>query len=774
MNSGFPFKIIEIEDERTTLKDAEGETAIVAINHMTDGWSLMQTIDIDGEAVAVFESHGDRDGRIVYISAYRTVAEFSKTLEPIRVPEGSCYLGRTLDEVMGADEDLMGNAILSRKEDPTYDLVAACLPPMQRLGQMNVASFVGTRECMDKPAIMEDIRSSTFNFGGVTQELRRPERGEVRPPRDIYQGLVGGWLPVLYFKVEGWEITIFADPEPPTKRIQPVWYRLAKIREGGKHEVHYCNTYAPLPPRRKPDPKEFYIKLLTLSRDWHAVLEPSMEIHVPDEWISNMCKHSLMREMITRTDDWPKYGVFTKEYGGPEHDGFQDTFNTSVNAMLAWGLFDVARRYIENYFTYFVKDDGSLEYRGVETGEYGRHLTIISEYYSFTKDHSLILKYYRKIKAIVDYLLGLRNEAKKLSKDDPAYGMMKGWCEADSCGRPDPYMYNLAFYSNSTEAVRAFHDLGAALLSIGKKLGRSDLIDQGEELVNQSEELSADLYKSIEKSMLTDQELPHLPGVAGAKEPYNKMKPEKFRTNSWVAGEISRCYNEMLHSGCLSRDMVETIIRYQSKFGGRWLGLPGKRGSMDGFTSYEYAYGLLQHDLLKEFLLFYFAHMAHIYTRGTWTATEYGNADRSKPSSSYCAPAQVTVPALTKWMLVFEDPFSQILWLAKGAPRHWLADGKYISVKGAPTRWGPISYTVTSSFESINVKIDFPDEGFDAVIHLRLRAPAGQRMREVRFNGKTWTDFNPEDETVILPNGLKGGNAVDVLYNDMRGERRKQ
>ena len=97
------------------------------------------------------------------------------------------------------------------------------------------------------------------------------------------------------------------------------------------------------------------------------------------------------------------------------------------------------------------------------------------------------------------YLLGLRQAAKELPPDDPAYGMLKGWCEADSCGRPDPHMYNLVYYSNSTEAVRAFHDLGGAWHSIGKKLGRQDLIEQGQKLVQESADLKADLYTSIEK-----------------------------------------------------------------------------------------------------------------------------------------------------------------------------------------------------------------------------------------------------------------------------------
>ena len=327
-NNGFPFAVLEIRDEKVSLRAREGTKTVVEINQEIDGWCLMATIEKDGELMAVFEDHGDENGQIIYINSERTIVEFSKTLEPSHVPEESCYLGRTLKEVMESDQDLLGEEILSAEDDPSYEKVASCLPPLQKLGERNLASFVGTRECMDKPAIMENkgIRFPSFNAGSVTQELRHPERGEERPPRETSQGLVGGWLPVLHYKVDRWDIIIFADPEPPTRWIQPVWYRLAKIGEGRLQEIHYCDTYSPLPPRSKPDPKEFYLKLLKLSEDWQSVLEPSMEIHVPEEWIANLCKHSLVREMITRIDDWPKYGVYTDIYTEPQNIGRQNLF----------------------------------------------------------------------------------------------------------------------------------------------------------------------------------------------------------------------------------------------------------------------------------------------------------------------------------------------------------------------------------------------------------------------------------------------------------------
>ncbi len=775
-NNEFPFKVLEIEDEKVILRDRKGIKTVVKINQEIDRWSLMATIEKDGELMGVFENHGDKNGPILYVNSKGIITEFSKTLEPTRVPEESCYLGRTLKDVLDNDQDLLGEEILSTEDDPSYEKVASCLPPIQRIGESNLVSFVGTRECIDKPGVMcglcpmlgrqdgdiyEGIFTDRFYPGGITPELRKPDKGEVGPTHEIYAGLVGGWTPVLRYKIDSWEIIIFADPEPPTMWIQPVWFRLVKLRRGHLQETHYCNSYMPYPPRGEAEKKEFYLKLLKLSEEWQSVLEPSMEIDVPEERISDLCIHSLVREMITRIGDWPKYGVYDRAYNGPEHDGFQDTFNSSINAMLEWGLFDVARRYVKNYLTYFVRDDGSIEYRGPEMGHYGRYLTMIAQYYNYTRDHTMLIKYHTRIKAIADLLLSLRAKAKKIPKEDPAYGMIAGYCEADSWGFPNPNMYNLPYYSNSAEAVRGFHDLGEVFLSIGKGLQREDFINEGEELVKQSEELKRDMYKSIEKSMLTDIVPPHLPGVAGAKEPYDKI--------AGGAGVISvRCYSEMLRSGCLSRSMVETIVRYRSKHGGRLLGLlRGKKGwkGMSGFVGYGYAYGLLQHNLIREFLLFYYSHMAHIYTRGTWTATESGNADRSQPSAPYCSPAQLTIPILTKWMLVFEDPFSSTLWLAKGVPRPWLEDGKTVIVKGAPTRWGTLSYKISSNLNKgrISIELDLPEQGFDAAINLRLRTLTKQKIQKININGKTWTNFKTEEETIMLPPGFKGRNVIEVV-----------
>ncbi len=115
-------------------------------------------------------------------------------------------------------------------------------------------------------------------------------------------------------------------------------------------------------------------------------------------------------------------------------------------------------------------------------------------------------------------------------------------------------------------------------------------------------------------------------------------------------------------------------------------------------------------------------------------------------------------------MLVFEAPNSATVWLARSVPRQWLEDGKTIGVKGAPTKWGIISYKISSKMAQgrIKVELNLPEEGFGAAINLRLRTPAEQKIKTVEVNGKPWTDFDPEDETIILPSGSKGRIVIEV------------
>ena len=131
----------------------------------------------------------------------------------------------------------------------------------------------------------------------------------------------------------------------------------------------------------------------------------------------------------------------------------------------------------------------------------------------------------------------------------------------------------------------------------------------------------------------------------------------------------------------------------------------------------------------------------------------------------YCTPAQVTIPTLTKWMLVFEEPDDSVVWLARATPRTWLEQGKKIAVTAAPTRFGKVSYELLSNVEKdeISAVIHVP-EASAVTIKLRCRTPSAKKMRGVTINGEKWTDFLPEQEVVVIPARFKGEIAVEISY----------
>jgi hypothetical protein len=736
-------------------------------DHVGD-WTLMEVIN--GPAgntplYAVLEDFAHHDGHMVFVDAQGVEIDLPKSSEPTSADRSTLYGGHTPDEVYDSAPDLLGNQILAKPGDPDYEEVARVFPPIRKI---KTYSFVGTPTTIDKVG---------FVYGGRTPDFDPapyyPPINKIREQGKVWDGLVGGYLPILRFvypESEGnWTEMIAFAPlriSNDNERIQPVWYRVVRIEDGQVKWARYIDSYHPFPPRTDYDPKVFYGDLANLNNGWKQMLQPAMKIDLPDDRIANMARFSLVRDMMTRVKDYPHYGAFDKDYAGSEHDGFPDTFTVDTAAMLDWGLVDLAGRYIDNYFGKFVRDDGSILYRGPETGQYGRMLTLVAQYINFGGDPNVLLQRRSRIDGVTKLLLTLREKAKTLSPTDPAYGMIAGWSEADACLDPDPPRYMQPYFSNSTEAARGFRDLGRVWEKIGKQTGNAELTAWGQRLFRESEELQKDIQTSISRSIIQSDGKPVLPSIAGVKEPFHIVVP---RDESDPQFRSYRAYMEMLYSGSLTKEQAKMVIDYRNNHHDVILGVPTAYGykttELAGFLSYGHGYGLIQHDMIREALLTMYGVMAHQYTRGTWTAPETRNVFVDRPAAPYCTPAQLVVALMTRWLLVFEDPQSETLWLGKAVPRKWLEDGKTTAVSDAPTRWGRVGYSIVSHLKegTISAKVELPPS-FPAVTNLRLRAPGDAKLKSVTLNGKAWTQFNVADETITIPAGMSGTVNLVAKY----------
>jgi hypothetical protein len=94
------------------------------------------------------------------------------------------------------------------------------------------------------------------------------------------------------------------------------------------------------------------------------------------------------------------------------------------------------------------------------------------------------------------------------------------------------------------------------------------------------------------------------------------------------------------------------------------------------------------------------------------------------------------------------------LWLAPFVTNNWMKDGMTVAVKNAPTRFGKVSYRITSHASSgyIEASIDSPARTAPESIVIRLRHPDGKKIRSVTVNGVRHTDFdNAKDCIRISP-----------------------
>jgi hypothetical protein len=114
-------------------------------------------------------------------------------------------------------------------------------------------------------------------------------------------------------------------------------------------------------------------------------------------------------------------------------------------------------------------------------------------------------------------------------------------------------------------------------------------------------------------------------------------------------------------------------------------------------------------------------------------------------------------------MLVME--IGDVLWLAKATPRVWLEQGKKISVKNAPTYFGTVAYEIVSDVDNgkINATVEMPSRKTPKEVVLRFRHPKSAPIKGVTVNGKPWTDYNMDKETITLK-GLTGQVAVTAQY----------
>lgn len=190
-------------------------------------------------------------------------------------------------------------------------------------------------------------------------------------------------------------------------------------------------------------------------------------------------------------------------------------------------------------------------------------------------------------------------------------------------------------------------------------------------------------------------------------------------------------------------------------------GAGGERSGANPVYGNNFSRFLADLDRPDRLVLSLYGHLALGMSPGTFVAgegTTVAPLDGASYRAAYRPPnaaANATVLETLRLLLVHET--ANGLELAVATPRAWLATGKRIAVSRAPTRFGPVSYSIEAGARFLRVRVEVPSRTAPTRLRLRLRLPAGERVGQV-------TPRRPVDsrtQTVDL-SGLRGTVELDV------------
>jgi len=105
------------------------------------------------------------------------------------------------------------------------------------------------------------------------------------------------------------------------------------------------------------------------------------------------------------------------------------------------------------------------------------------------------------------------------------------------------------------------------------------------------------------------------------------------------------------------------------------------------------------------------------------------------------------------------------LWICKGAPRQWYADGKKIKGSGMASAFGTLDFMIESTAGSslMHAFIKIPERKVPDEIYIRLRHPDGKQMKKVMVNGVDYKRFD-KDKEIVMINGQQGTVDISVQF----------
>ncbi|HUT00808.1 MAG TPA: hypothetical protein VM031_00015 [Phycisphaerae bacterium] len=453
------------------------------------------------------------------------------------------------------------------------------------------------------------------------------------------------------------------------------------------------------------------------------------------------------------------------------------------------GMHDVARDgldvWLENQ-----QADGSLSLNsGMERAhKFGAlHLPwVLAEHYRLTGDTAWLKKRLPRLKATADWIIRRRRTTMKdkLSKAEidgikagtwSPYGLQPRITMGD--GDPSGSRY---FYVADASAYRSLALLAEVIAEVDPRAGK--------ELAAEVQRYRKDILRVVEESLVLS------PVIKTRDGTFRSFLPQGFQDRGALAFALPETANIFSHCGPYSCDIVASSASIEAWLRSGLLSVDDPRidGHFDvledvflrdnpwvrkrtkpydpekqwfGNGGFGYQSGwerlsdyYLARDDVPNFLRAWLNRCAVDMNLANWTFNEhttFAQNDKSHGNAGFLSNFRN--------MLVME--IGQTLWLARATPRAWLGQGGKIRVQRAPTHFGTVSYEIVSHAGDgrITATIEMPARKPPKAVLLRFRHPRALPIKSATVNGRPWTRFDKDKETLRLPH-MPGTVRVEARY----------
>ncbi|HRT10051.1 MAG TPA: NPCBM/NEW2 domain-containing protein [Candidatus Paceibacterota bacterium] len=486
---------------------------------------------------------------------------------------------------------------------------------------------------------------------------------------------------------------------------------------------------------------------------WEKVLASATQIETPAQALNDIIRSSQVRCLIAarneadgaRVAPW----IAAMAYGPLESEA-----HSVIRGMDFLGHAEFARRGLE-YFIHRYNTNGFLT-TGYTTFGTAWHLWTVGEHHQLTQDHDWLRRVAPELRRVGDWILRQVEKTRRLDPEGrpvPEYGLMPPGVMADWNSFACHFMMNGYYHA-------ALRELGAALGSLED--------DRAGAFVRGAAELRDHILRAYRWTQAQSPALPLRNGTWIPAYPSQVHSPGKLADffpgddagRSW-AYDVELGAHQLAPTGVIDPQdaevsrMLDHMEDVQFLSDG-WFDYPAAASEADWFNLGGFAkvqpyyarnaeiYAL--RDDVKPFLRSYFNSLASLLNPEVLTLWEHfhhtGAWDKTHETGYFLHQ--------TRMMLVQER--GDQLWLAPLAPEAWLATDKNLSVSNAPTRFGPVSFSISSRAEPrrVEVTVHPPRRTPPKAIVVRLRQPEKTLISRVEVNGQRHDAFSPGLQTITL------------------------